>query len=336
MTGDCVGAQSGTNCLCPRERYLAPAMNAIFASILPIFALIVVGVALKRVHLMDDAGWRGLDRLGFYVLYPTLLFVSIVKADFSGIRVSVVMTAMIAAWLVVGFALQLTSGVLIRAGAIVRSQYSSIFQTTMRWNGFVALAVAQELFGQSSIAIVALVMASMVVPINLVAIYVVAQYADAETDLRRTTLAMVKNPIVLGCVFALLWRATGLTMPAPAMIALDLVGRGALAIGLITVGAGLKPETLLRPQWATALPVVLKLAIMPLVAVTIARGFGISGIPLSTIALCTAVPTAMNGYVVARQMGGDAPLYAAIVTLQTVISVITIPVMLAFAATLGA
>ena len=46
MTGDCVGAQSGTNCLCPRERYLAPAMNAIFASILPIFALIVLGTPL--------------------------------------------------------------------------------------------------------------------------------------------------------------------------------------------------------------------------------------------------------------------------------------------------
>jgi malonate transporter len=35
---------------------------------------------------------------------------------------------------------------------------------------------------------------------------------------------------------------------------------------------------------------------------------------LTILALCAAVPTAMNGYLLARQMGGDAPLYAAVAT----------------------
>ncbi len=37
----------------------------------------------------------------------------------------------------------------------------------------------------------------------------------------------------------------------------------------------------------------------------------------------------MNGYLLARQMGGDAPLYAAVATLQTAVSFITIPAVLA-------
>jgi hypothetical protein len=46
------------------------------------------------------------------------------------------------------------------------------------------------------------------------------------------------------------------------------------------------------------------------------------------LALCAAVPTAMNGYILARQMGGDAPLYAAVTTVQTVASFLTIPLVM--------
>ena len=48
-----------------------------------------------------------------------------------------------------------------------------------------------------------------------------------------------------------------------------------------------------------------------------------------------SVPTAMNGYVLAKQMGGDAPLYAAVATLQTVASFFTIPMVLAATAYLA-
>jgi predicted permease len=51
---------------------------------------------------------------------------------------------------------------------------------------------------------------------------------------------------------------------------------------------------------------------------------------LEVAVLCTAVPTAMNGYVLAKKMGGNAPLLAAIVTMQTFLSAATIPLLLAF------
>ncbi|MDP2731770.1 MAG: AEC family transporter, partial [Hoeflea sp.] len=53
--------------------------------------------------------------------------------------------------------------------------------------------------------------------------------------------------------------------------------------------------------------------------------FGLTGEPLQFLALCASVPTAMTGYLLARQMGGDAPLYAAVTTVQTVASFLTIP-----------
>ena len=44
--------------------------------------------------------------------------------------------------------------------------------------------------------------------------------------------------------------------------------------------------------------------------------------------LAAAVSTAMNGYVLARQMGGDADLYAAAASIQVLVSVFSIPLIL--------
>ena len=301
-------------------------MSAIFASILPIFLLIMAGTLIKRTGIMEEAGWRGLDQLSFFVLYPVLLFVSIIIADFGTINVFEILAVIAGSWLLVGLLLGVAGPLLICTNLIEKSQYSSVFQTTVRWNGFIALAVAERMFGAQSMAVVALVMAGLVLPVNLAAIYVVTTHASGPKQNMSVVLKrMATNPIVLGCLAALLWRATGLTLFEPLMTTLDLVSRGALAMGLFGIGAGLSASALLKFDTAHLLPVLLKLFLMPLIAyfaVSI-TGLGLSLLP--TIILCCAVPTAMNGYVVARQLGGDAPLYAAIVTSQTLVSFLTIP-----------
>ncbi|MGL4404449.1 MAG: AEC family transporter [Notoacmeibacter sp.] len=301
-------------------------MSTIFASILPIFLLIVGGYAIKSTGVMEEAGWRALDQLSFYVLYPVLLFVSIVGADFSTIAVFEILAVIAGSWLIVGLVLTLVAPRLISGAWIEASQYSSVFQTTVRWNGFIALAIAERLFGPQSMAVVALVMAGLVLPINLAAIYVVTSHSGENKQtiggiLRR----MATNPIVLGCLGALFWRSTGLVLFEPFMTTLDLISRGALAMGLFGIGAGLSARALLKFDAAHVLPVLFKLFLMPLIAFLAVSVTGLGDHLLPTIVLCCAVPTAMNGYVVARQMGGDAPLYAAIVTTQTLLSFFTIP-----------
>ena len=63
--------------------------------------------------------------------------------------------------------------------------------------------------------------------------------------------------------------------------------------------------------------------------------FGISGQVLVLLGICGSVPTALNGYLLARQMGGDAPIYAAIATLQTAFSFLSIPAVIAAAEALA-
>ena len=53
--------------------------------------------------------------------------------------------------------------------------------------------------------------------------------------------------------------------------------------------------------------------------------------PTSRLAiLAAAVPTGAGSYILARQLGGDAPLMAAILTAQVAAAAVTLPLVVAF------
>ncbi len=307
-------------------------MTATFESILPIFLLILVGNLLRRAPVFDAATWPGLEKLGFWFLYPTLLFITIAEADFGGLALDVMMIALaasIAAMCLLLFAVWKVFGA---SGLVTTGQYSSVFQTSLRWNGFMAFAIAEKIFPPEGSAVVALVMAVIIIPINLASIFVLARFSYQGARWENVLWKVATNPLILASLAALLVRLVPGGLYGPLAETLDLVGRAALGMGLVVIGAGLRPGDLLKPGFATVLPVILKLAVFPALLIGIAVALGLSGMQLQYLALCAAVPTAMNGYLLARQMGGDAELYAAVTTLQTVVSFLTIPAVLAISA----
>lgn len=310
-------------------------MIATFESILPIFLLIVAGNLLRHVPLIDARAWPGLEQLGFWFLYPALLFVTIVNADFSGLSLDALIISLVVA---ISAMTLLVLGLwpLLNASALVaRGEFSSVFQTTIRWNGFMAFAIAQKLFAPEGLAVVALVMAAIIIPINIASIAVIVRFGTSGADWRRVAVKTVTNPLVLASLAALIVRVQPYGFYEPFNQTLDLIGRAALGMGLIAIGAGLRLADLWQPRFAMWLPVVLKLAVYPAILIGTAMAMGLSGPQLTYLALCGAVPTAMNGFLLARQMGGDAELYAAVTTMQTIISFFSIPAVLAITAMLA-
>ncbi len=68
-----------------------------------------------------------------------------------------------------------------------------------------------------------------------------------------------------------------------------------------------------------------------IIAVALALWFGVAGSNLAIVAACSAVPTSSSAYVLARQMGGDAPILAQIIALQTIAAAITMPIAIGLA-----
>ncbi|PHR22177.1 MAG: transporter [Hoeflea sp.] len=299
-------------------------MIPIFESILPIFLIVLLGIALKRAPFIDQSVWPGLETLGYYLLFPSLLFLTLATADFSGIELGTVALVSFGA-VAIMTVLLLALHPIARAKGMSNASFTTLFQTSSRWNGFIALAIAEKLTGASGMALVALVLALIVIPLNFINVIMLVWYGTGGRSMATLAKRIAGNPLILGCLAGIFVNASSIGIYPPAEQAIDLIARSALGLGMLMVGAGLKLTDALRPGLAVLTPVVLKLLLFPAVMVALALGFGLTGETVLILALCAAVPTAMNGYLLARQMGGDAPLYAAVATVQTVASFVTIP-----------
>jgi predicted permease len=216
--------------------------------------------------------------------------------------------------------------------AIEGPSFSSLFQSSTRWNGFIALPVLAKLYGDEGVALVAVIIGALVPVANIMAVAVVAQNAAARRlTARETAYVVFRNPFIWAT-----GSGTGYQFRAYSHLSAGddqhgMLGAAAIGSGLLMVGAGLSTHEAIRPSPAVWLGTGLKLFGTPLLVTLWSLATGISGTAFVACIVCASVPTAMSAYVLARQMGGDAPLVAATVMMQTVVSFFSIPLMIALA-----
>jgi malonate transporter len=150
-------------------------------------------------------------------------------------------------------------------------------------------------------------MAAMIPVINIENVCVLAAFvAKKAPPLRVIGKTIVLNPLILGCVVGLTINVLAMPIWDPILTLLNLLGRVALGTSLLCVGAGLQVESMLRPSSAVWFGTVIKLLVMPMFVAVWATTFGLSGMAFHSAIVVAAVPAATNGYILARQMGGDA------------------------------
>jgi predicted permease len=304
-------------------------MTAIFLALLPVFIVILVGAALKRFNVIGEQQWLGLDQLCYFVLFPAIIFKEIAAADFSGVPVFAMAAGMmLAVSIMIGVLVLFHRPVMAMLG-IDGPQFTSLVQGASRWHTFIVFAIVPLQFGSGALPLAAVGAAAMTPLLNVLCVFVMVRFAhDAKISARHLVLSIVRNPFVISSLGGVAWQLTGLELPAMALQVLDMIGRGALGLALLTVGAGLKLGEAVSKWHPVVAAAVLKLLIMPLLMGAILTGLGVSGIPLAVALLCAAVPTGAGSYVLARQMGGDAPMVANMLTFQVLASVLTIPLVL--------
>jgi hypothetical protein len=301
-------------------------MLTVYASLLPVFILIAVGFGLRKSAIIPEEHWRGVELISYWILIPALL-VTVLSNSVLGFEqatnfaLTLLLTVLLISLLMWGARRPLKRWLGVEGPA-----FTSLFQTTTRWHGYISLAIAGRLFGDPGLALLAIAFAVMVPFINVVNILVLATYAANEPAPGRLIVkTLLRNPLIWAIVIGLTIRFSGLTLPDVAATTLNLAGDGALGVSLLALGAGLSWRAVRRTGKEVVLAILVKIVLTPLVAIGIALMFGLTGMDFVVVVLATAVPTAVNGYVLARTMGGDAELYAASVTAQVILSFVTLP-----------
>ncbi|MEL6857016.1 MAG: AEC family transporter [Pseudomonadota bacterium] len=294
-------------------------MLVVLLSLAPIAAILVLGKAIASAKLLSAEGWIGLERITYFVLFPALIVSKLAVADFSDVDWRMP-TALIGAQVVLG-GLSIVLGQLFGQG---RNRLGVFVQSAVRWNTFFALALAQELMGPTGLALVAVAAAGMIPTANILSVVALMQFSGTPVNFGKLLRNLAVNPLVLACVIGLALNVTKSPIPQSLTQVLDLLAQATIALGLLTTGAAIQIKGRSAPLTTVFSWSLLRLLGLPLLAGGFAIGLGISGSVLMAMLIATAVPTAVNGTILARQLGADAPLAANLIAAQTVLAIITI------------
>jgi len=297
----------------------------IFDTLISVCLVIALGWFIRQRIVPDPAAWRALESVSYYFLTPALIGKSLAFAKLGTLPFARLGGTLVGTVLILATLLVLARPLIQRALRIDAPAFTSVFQGSLRWNSFIALGFAANLFGNEGIAIASVAVASLIPLLNVLCIAVLRKYGTGGGSLLR---GLVTNPFIIGTLGGLAINLVGLPIPRSVVLGVDILGQCALGTGLLLVGVGLRLQDLQRPNRALMAGIFIRLLITPLVGYSLAMLIGLSGPVLTIAIICLGVPTAGACYVLARQMGGDATLMAAIITGQTIASIATLPLLL--------
>jgi malonate transporter and related proteins len=284
--------------------------------LLPDFALIFLGALLKRYARFDLAFWTGLERMVYFVLFPSLLFNSTATAKLDFETTAGLLGACLAA-IVTGIVLGWLARPLFKPAPVV---FASGVQCAFRFNSYVGLALAGRLAGADGIALMAVAIGVGVPVANAAAVFALARHQQSGI-LRE----MMRNPLIVATVAGLAMNLAGLHLPEFATATLQRLGSASIALGLIAVGAGLRLAGTVVEKPALAWWLTVKLLAAPAIAYLVARQWALPSLQREIAVLFAALPTASSAYILAVRMGGNGAIVAFLISAGTVVSAITLP-----------
>ncbi len=293
-------------------------MTSVLSVIAPVVGILLLSKVVASTRILSDEGWLGLETIAYFVLFPALIVSKIAVADFSGLdwRMPV---ALIGAQLVM-------AGVSIALGKLLkqpRNRLGVLVQSGVRWNAFIALAIAQDLIGPAGLALMAAAAAAMIPSANMLSIIALTHYSNGAMGAGMLLKRIALNPLIIAFAIGLTINQLGIGLAPSVATFLDLLAQAAIAMGLLASGPHIKLKGGDVPPLAVFGWSIVRLLGLPLAAGAIAIALAIPPDIFLVVLIATAVPTASNGAILARQLGGDATLGANLIAVQTVSALIS-------------
>lgn len=298
--------------------------GAVVLALLPVVLLIALGMGLRRGGFLDGAFWPGAERLAYFVLLPCLFFHGLATAQLDALPVADLALTLI-------LATSAVAGLVVAARPLMRIDgpaFTSVFQGSVRFNNYVGVTLAAGLFGAKGIALAAICNAAIVPTVNMLCVVVFARHGSARLTGAGIARQIATNPLVVSSLAGIGFRMLGLHLPPGLEPAFRTLGAASLPLGLLCIGAALEFGAVRAWTGPIALACAIKFLAMPLATVVSALALGLSGPALTVALVFQVLPTASSSYIMARQLGGDAPLMAGLIAAQTLLALAAIPLVL--------
>jgi malonate transporter and related proteins len=308
-------------------------MVEIFLRTLPFFVIIGLGYWAGRTRFFTEEATAYLTKFVFFFALSAMLFRFAANLPFAEI---------FNGRLVLGYLLG-TTGVYAIATlvayvrrldiptAAVEAQCAAIGNV-----GFLGLPMLAMLFGEAAIGPVMLVLTVDLVVFSSLIVILINGGRDGKLTLKTARLiglGLVKNPMIVSISAGLIWSALQVPIPQPMNDFLTILGGAATPGALFAIGASLASKSAERMHIAGWLSFC-KLVLHPmLVAAALMFVFPIAAFPAAVAIAAAALPVAGNVYMLAAHYGVAPHRASAAILVSTVISIATVPLVIAWVGT---
>lgn len=297
-----------------------------FNVVIPIFLVVAVGYFIRKIELVDEKFVNTAIKFNFKVGLSTLIFKNIYTADLEQAFNLKLILFTIIAMLVTVAVLWIIVPLFVKDNRRVSAMIHTIYRSN-----FILLGVplAINMFGESNIAPVALLMPVAIPMYNLLAIVILSFFdkdstQGSKTKIKSTIVSILKNPLIIGSALGILFSVFSLKLPIFVEKAVFDIASLGTPLALITLGAQFNFKSALNNLKYSIIAAFGRLVIVPFVVVVTAYFTGFRGYELGALFVLFSSPAAISCYVMAKEMNSDHELTGEVVLLTTLFSVFTI------------
>ncbi len=286
----------------------------------PVFAMLFMGVLLKRINAINDGFIHTASSLVFNVCMPALLFLGIYHADLStAVKPGLLLYFVVAT--LGGFSLAWAYA-LWRCPREDRGVYT---QGAFRGNnGVIGLALAASMYGDYGISLGAVLAGLVILLYNSLAAVVLAVYSSStKSDPWSILKSILRNPLIISVLLATPMAYGQVPLPNWLLTSSDYLAQMTLPLALICIGGTLSLASLRNSGSLAISASLLKMVWLPLIGTVGAWLWGFRGAELGILFLYFGSPTAAASYVMARAVNGNHELAASIIVITTVAAALT-------------
>ncbi len=296
-------------------------MLAFVSALLPVIFIIALGHTLARRKWLSAEGWLGLEKLSYNVLFPAMIIRALANAPLDTTPWRMVIALALAQVILgaIGLLARLQPGV-------ARPAVGTIIQSNVRWQTTIGLSLASLTFGDAGLALASIAAAVMIPLANVLSVFALTSHAERPLEGKpRPFMALAQNPLLWACAIGIGLATSSVTLPKIMNDTIGILGGAGLAAGLLSAGGGLDLSVLRRSGAFVLGWSIVRLIGLPVIVLLIGRSMGLEGMALYVAIICAGTPTASSSFVLAKQLGGDAPLAANLVAAQIVLAMLTLP-----------
>ncbi len=304
-------------------------MTGILEVVLPVFVLIGLGYGATRRGFVTGEGLKGMTLFVFSLASPALLFSGGTRPHEGGSGAAV---ALLAGSLLV-YALAVFGGR--RFGGMNLAE-AGLFALACVFGNSVMMGVPiiVAAYGQPGVPPLLAILALQTVTLLGLATVVTEVGLNASAPWRRLVSAtfrgILRNPVVLAVIAALVWSTLGLPVPGVVRRVLDLLGAAAPPLALFCLGGSLVGIAAAAAWRETLAIAVTKLLILPLLVWGLARWMALTPIETAVAVTIAAMPTGANAFILARRYETGTDRSGTAVVFTTALSVLTLAALIGF------